>query len=502
MVNRGHEFRLPGPEYEGIAWVHNEHLPGSATILERTVRARSARPQADGLPGSIYINGYHYSRDWRMPSMAGPFNLRRVETWQERLFPEIEAARIALDEFDPASVPAGGWLAVLSTLDDRFDEVFGRVHMETMGEVLPASARWLELHAERFGAARRDDALALLAGFPNTSTARGAALWELSRLAIADAAIRADIEEGRTPVGGTPQSDAFLDGYRLLIEHFGDTTTMHLLDLPTWREDGTIPLAMIAAMARDPRDTHPGDNEERAAVRRLELEAELAAASLDAGAMKVLAVAQYLAPISEDHNLFCDQRLIAASRRRWLRVGDHLVGRSLLQVRDDVFYLSFAELLDALERQQHVDQTLLDRRRAQQARWRVLLPPARLGGDALPLPGDAVLRGIAGSPGVYRGRARLIASLEAADSLEPGDVLVCAATAPEWTPYFGIVGALVTGAGGALTHGAVVAREFGIPAVVGVSGATAAIDDGAYIEVDGWNGTVTIEGGAVDIRGG
>ncbi len=361
------------------------------------------------------------------------------------------------------------------------------------GKCYPRLARWLELHAERFGAARRDDALALLAGFPNTSTARSAELWELSRLAIADADIRAGIEEGRIPEGGSPEHDAFLEGYRVLIEHFGDTTTMHLLDLPTWREDGTIPVAMIAAMARDPEETHPGDNEERATARRLELEAELAAAGLDAGAMNVLAVAQYLAPISEDHNLFCDQRLIAASRRRWLRVGDHLVARDLLEVRDDVFYLSFEELLDALERQQRVDPTLLHRRRTQQARWRVLLPPARLGGAASTLSEDRVLRGIAGSPGVYRGRARVIASLEAADSLEPGDVLVCAATAPEWTPYFGVAGALVTGAGGALTHGAVVAREFGIPAVVGVSGATAAIQDGAYIEVDGSNGTVTLE---------
>jgi pyruvate,water dikinase len=72
-------------------------------------------------------------------------------------------------------------------------------------------------------------------------------------------------------------------------------------------------------------------------------------------------------------------------------------------------------------------------------------------------------------------------------------VLVCAATAPEWTPYFGVIGALVTGSGGVLTHGAVVAREYGLPAVVGLESATSRIPDGAYVIVDGSAGTVTLE---------
>jgi pyruvate,water dikinase len=86
----------------------------------------------------------------------------------------------------------------------------------------------------------------------------------------------------------------------------------------------------------------------------------------------------------------------------------------------------------------------------------------------------------------------VIAALDAANGLEPGDVLVCAATSPEWTPYFGVVGALVTASGGLLTHAAVVAREFGIAAVVGAAGATTAIPDGAMVIVDGSKGIVTI----------
>lgn len=494
MAERGIEFRLPGLEYEEIGWVYNEHLPGSATLLERSVRSLNDRTQPDGLPGQLYVNGYAYSRDWQMPARRGPFPVEQVATWQERLFPSIEAVRVAFDTFDAGSVARGSWRERLLALDQSFDGVFGSVHMETMGVVLPASARWIELHAERFGAARRDDALALLAGFPNTSSARTMALWELSRIAAADAGVRADVAAGRIPEGDSAAAVAFRARFASLVELFGDTTTMHLIDLPTWREDPAIPLAMITAMSLEAEDRDPRLAEERAVARRLELEREVASAGLEAEALGVLQAAQYLAPISEDHNLYCDQRLIAASRRRWLRVGAVLGERGLIEAADDVFYLSLDEVVAGLEAGEAVASDLPRRRREQQQRWRSVPPPGRLGAGAGPSVESGVWRGVAGSSGVYRGRARVIASLEGADRLEPGDVLVAAATAPEWTPYFGVIGALVTGAGGVLTHAAVVARELGLPAVVGVIGATSEIPDGSWVVVDGSAGTVRLDG--------
>jgi pyruvate,water dikinase len=86
-----------------------------------------------------------------------------------------------------------------------------------------------------------------------------------------------------------------------------------------------------------------------------------------------------------------------------------------------------------------------------------------------------------------------VATLADAGALRPGEVLVCPATSPEWTPYFGVAGALVTNSGGALSHAAIVAREFGIPAVVATVRATAVIPDGAMLTVDGNTGSVTIE---------
>lgn len=105
-------------------------------------------------------------------------------------------------------------------------------------------------------------------------------------------------------------------------------------------------------------------------------------------------------------------------------------------------------------------------------------------------PSGDVLHGIAGSPGLARGRARVLLSLHEADRLQPGEVLVTSTTDPCWTPLFSIAGAVVVEVGGVLSHGAVVAREVGIPAVLGVNGVMAVIRDGEELEVDGSTGQV------------
>jgi pyruvate,water dikinase len=107
-------------------------------------------------------------------------------------------------------------------------------------------------------------------------------------------------------------------------------------------------------------------------------------------------------------------------------------------------------------------------------------------------PGD-VLTGVAGCAGRHTGTARVVMSAEAADDLEPGDVLVAPATDPAWTPLFLIAGAVVVDVGGRNSHAVIISRELGIPCVVSVTGATRAIPDGATVTVDGAAAAVTIE---------
>ena len=105
---------------------------------------------------------------------------------------------------------------------------------------------------------------------------------------------------------------------------------------------------------------------------------------------------------------------------------------------------------------------------------------------------DGEIMGKPGSAGTVRGTARIISSIAEAGRLQPGDILVAETTAPPWTPLFATVAAVVTDTGGVLSHCAVVAREYAIPAVVGTGGASKVIADGQTIEVDGDAGIVRI----------
>lgn len=177
---------------------------------------------------------------------------------------------------------------------------------------------------------------------------------------------------------------------------------------------------------------------------------------------------------------------------------ERLVDEGVLGDREDIFFLRFDELHDAA-RTRTVDAQLIRDRREAFAGHRTLTPPRVLTSDGEALFGahrreglpDGALVGLAVSGGTVEGRARVVRDMSEAD-LEPGDILVTTFTDPSWSPVFVTIGALVTEVGGAMTHGAVVAREYGLPAVVGVEGATRRIPDGRRIRVNGTDGHVEL----------
>ncbi len=120
-------------------------------------------------------------------------------------------------------------------------------------------------------------------------------------------------------------------------------------------------------------------------------------------------------------------------------------------------------------------------------------PADRFRGGPPPQSTEREIKGNAGSKGRVTGLARVARNLAEATALQPGEILVCPTTAPPWTPLFAVASAVVTDTGGILSHCAVVAREYGIPAVVGTGVATKRIRTGQRIAVDGSAGTVTLE---------
>ena len=104
----------------------------------------------------------------------------------------------------------------------------------------------------------------------------------------------------------------------------------------------------------------------------------------------------------------------------------------------------------------------------------------------------STVTGYPASNGIVTGVAKVVMTLDEADKLEPGDILVCRMTMPAWTPLFGVVGAVVSDSGGPLSHCAIVAREYGIPCVAGTQVGTSLIKDGMKVRVDGSTGIVQI----------
>ena len=185
-------------------------------------------------------------------------------------------------------------------------------------------------------------------------------------------------------------------------------------------------------------------------------------------------------------------------KRAMLAEADRLVRAGVLSEREDIFYLRFDELQDVVKTRA-VDAGLVQERKDAWRHYETLTPPRVFTSDGevvtgtygrVDVPADALV-GLPVSAGIVEGRARVVHDVGDAD-LEPGDILVTAFTDPSWTPAFVAITGLVTEVGGLMTHGSVIAREYGLPAVVGVEGATRHIADGQRIRVDGTDGFVEI----------
>jgi rifampicin phosphotransferase len=174
------------------------------------------------------------------------------------------------------------------------------------------------------------------------------------------------------------------------------------------------------------------------------------------------------------------------------------VPADVLRDKEDIFYLTFHELHEVV-RTRRVDQQLIRRRKDAFRSYQALTPPRVLTSDGEVIAGayrrDGVptgaLIGLPVSAGTIEGRARVIQNIAQAD-IEAGDILVTTYTDPSWTPLFLAIKGLVTEVGGLMTHGAVIAREYGLPAVVGVEHATNLIRDGQRIRVHGTDGYIEI----------
>jgi pyruvate,water dikinase len=241
-----------------------------------------------------------------------------------------------------------------------------------------------------------------------------------------------------------------------------------------------------------------------------EIESRLVAGKLDEFHRLVDAARRHV-PISEER-AFWQLSLIGLIRRPSIALGRKLVSSGVCEEPNDVFFMNFTEL-QRLSDAPSPQQVMIGERKRELAEQESLRPPPFIGTAVSPdsasgelkrfyrhyrgaglTPAEApnVIKGQPASKGVATGRARIILDLSEAGRLQQGDVLVCQTMAPPWTPLFAIAAAVVTDSGGILSHGAICAREYGIPCVAGTQVGTSRIPEGALVTVDGERGTVTI----------
>ena len=353
-------------------------------------------------------------------------------------------------------------------------------------------------------------AVRLVQGHGNKSVEAGRALWQLSQLTASIPAVRERVSRvDHTSAGecmGALQREAaaqpFLDAFASFLDAYGWRTDLFEFAMPTWAEDPTIPLCQLRTYLGMP-DYNPDAEQQRQVTERDEAIAETMSRLAPEASTKLrnaIEGARHVVSLQEDHNFYIDQRCAFSPRRLVLAAARRLVSNGVLAESNDVFYLRGTELLSALSGGLRDAQSISDRTKAEMTRWSDVEPPQIIGAAPAEEPppsafgdhGSQQLKGNGASSGVARGPARVLMTLAEADRLRPGDVLIARTTMPAWTPLFAAACAVVTETGGVLSHAAVVAREYGIPAVLNVASATRLIRDGQLVEVDGSQGIVRI----------
>jgi pyruvate,water dikinase len=445
--------------------------------------------------------------------------------WQHDWWPELQQHLCwwQLFDLDKAALPE--LLARLPGSLDRLRRVW-QIHFQLIVPCLLALHQFETLYADCFPQAEPLTAFRLLQGIDNSFLQSERALWQLSRQARTLTAVCQIITEqpaaqALTSLSQIPEGQIFLAEWQAFLAQYGRRG--HKIDglgEASWLEDPAPVLQTLKQLLTQPDRDMKAELQLQTAERdilihqaRQRLQGHPAQERFE----HLLAAAQTAVYLHEEHNFWIDQQAMFELRQLFLAIGRHLARAGAIEQATDIFYLSPSEIVTTAQVLPTIKQHHLIAERQQEiAHFATLTPPPALGAMPLMLPPDSdplnnafakvfgtlfpllpaeppaagQWQGQAASPGLVRGPARIIHTLADAGRLQPGDVLVTVTTLPPWTPLLGRAAAVITESGGILSHAAIVAREYGIPAVVGLAGATTLIHDGQIIEVNGTAGAI------------
>jgi pyruvate,water dikinase len=332
------------------------------------------------------------------------------------------------------------------------------------------------------------------------------ALGDLADIARETPAVERAILDGESyeEIRAIDGSEAFVQRFEAFREAFGHRAAGEFdLSRPRWRDDPSGPLGIVRGNLVG---EEPGAHRERLDERKRA--AQTAIDELQEGARGGLlgpVRGPLVSHLLETYRSYVHLRdepkhavahVFAAWHEAIQRVGEQLVHEGVLDEADDVWYLHRGELLSLVDEPESELPDIAARKQDHRHQERLEAPPIVTSEGEIPHAeredaGENSLVGTGISSGVVEGTARIVHD-PANTTLRAGDILVSPSSDPAWTPLFATASGLVTEVGGSLTHGALVAREYGLPAVASVTGATETISDGQRIRVDGDDGTVEL----------
>jgi pyruvate,water dikinase len=428
---------------------------------------------------------------------------RRYDPGNWREDPILAASLTRVHELESLDLRALSWVQLIATAREAM--AMPLAIMEIRRRYFPRgalalAALWLAL---KF-LGREDCFAPLLSGVDNRTLEANRALEALAAEIRTDPALAAlfasqDAEQLLTALQKEPAGRVFLGRFAAFLDAYGhrETGSPLLVSEPTWKDSPQTVLSILKGMARAepvPRSDPPSWTTARDDVLG---HPALHFKLLRAWMLDLITQARPVSALREDTH-FALTSPMPFLRRTLLELGRRLTDAGILETADDVFHLRFEELegIDGIwPPPADLAESLRQAARRRAARRRELagipLMDLQLPSRFRPQAGQAVLvAGMPGSPGVAEGPVRVVRDPAAFGSLLPGEVLVAAYTNPSWTPLFTRAAAVVVDTGAAMSHAAIVAREYGVPAVMGTGDGTRRLSDGQWVRVDGSRGQV------------
>jgi pyruvate,water dikinase len=348
----------------------------------------------------------------------------------------------------------------------------------------------------------------LVSGLPGNKTLEtNKELWRLALIARSSDAVleevaKKDYSEMKINLNKTQEGKEFLDKFHNFLMIYGHRSPKYDLIFPSWGDDPDMVLKLISTYINSHASSNPVILEKKGIADR-EAATTLVLKNLNARIvdrifpvkrilfLKLLSLAQRYMELRENQQFYIGQGY-PIGRNIVLELGSRFYEDDVLKDPNDIFFLKIGEVREIIDGKKDMDlMAKVKKRRADFDRFMTIEPPALITKDGgKDWTAKAVLKGIGGSPGIASGKVRIISDINEFGKFKEGEILVAPTTNPSWTPLFMMAKAVITEVGGMLSHGAVVAREYQIPAVLGVRNASRILKDGQEITVDGGAGTI------------